>query len=368
MHIGIDARLPSVRIGGISEYTLNLIDALAGLGGDDRFTIVHARRDSRTYIPAGATHMTRADADTPCHHPMERLLLAAELVPHRLDVFHSPDFIPPSRGAARRVITIHDLGFVDHPDHFTASALRHYGGQIDWALAQADAMLTDSAFVRARLLERFDVRPERVTAVPLAAAPRYGMPPAPAQVEQVLARRGLTAGFVLFVGTLEPRKNLMTLVRAHDLMRRHGPGDVPLVIVGAAGWRCDDVLEAIAARPRSLVYPGVVSAAELHALYAAAGVLALPSIHEGFGLPVLEAMHSGCPVVASTGGALPEVAGDAALLLDPLDVGGWAGALAAVLGDASVREPLQAKGAARAAAFSWARTARATLGVYRQEP
>jgi alpha-1,3-rhamnosyl/mannosyltransferase len=141
---------------------------------------------------------------------------------------------------------------------------------------------------------------------------------------------------------------------------------VPLVRAGPNGWKSDDVLAMIRARPGVVHYLGRVTVDDLRCLYAAAGVLALPSIHEGFGLPMLEAMHSGCPVVASTGGALPEIAGDAAVLVDPLDVGAWADAIARVLQDSSLRTAMRTKGLARARAFSWRSTAQATLQLYRQ--
>jgi len=365
MRIGIDARLPSVRVGGISEYTSNLIAALAEIDSDDEFTILQAAGDPVMRVPAGVTNFERVDVWTPCHHPMERLLLASELRNMNLDVLHSPDFIPPVSGATRRVITVHDLGFLDHPDHFTEEGRRHYAGQIEWAVADAAAIAADSDFVRTQVIDRFGVPPAKVSAIPLAAAPRFFEPIDDGTLDACLERHSLAHGFVLFVGTIEPRKNVMTLIKAHDALRESRRVDTPLALVGSPGWLCDDVLDAIRTRPDSVRHLGVVTAEDLQCLYARAGVLALPSIHEGFGLTMLEAMACGCPVVASTGGAVPEVAGDAAALVHSFDTGEWADALGRVLADHDHAASLRSRGRSRAAEFSWARTARETLRLYR---
>jgi glycosyltransferase involved in cell wall biosynthesis len=366
MHIGIDARLPFFRRGGISEYTVNLIAALATLDVTDRFSIVHAKDDRTSYVPPGASQMRRVDALTPAHHPRERLLLASEIARLEIDVFHSPDFIPPASGAAHRVVTVPDLAFLDHPDHVTADSYRHYAGQIEWAVRSADAIATCSEHTRRDVIARWHVAPDKIVAIPLAAAPCYAQPPEDAQVRRVLQRLALRPGFILCVGTIEPRKNLGTLLSAYQILQQEHATSAPLVLVGATGWRCADVLEAIRTHPRDIRHVRDASAHDLGCLYAAAGVLALPSIHEGFGLPMVEAMQCGCPVVSSTGGALPETAAGAAVLVDPMDVRGWASALAQVLTNADLREEVRRKGIVRASQLSWRATAAGTLDLYRE--
>ncbi|MCA9936451.1 MAG: glycosyltransferase, partial [Anaerolineales bacterium] len=143
MHIGIDARLPYYQMGGISQSVLHLLPTLAALDRGNRYTVFHLGRDGRTYTPS-APNFQRRDLYTPCHHRLERWALGAELLPHRLDVLHSPDFIPPALGAKRRIITVHDLNFIYYPQFLTEDSLRYYNGQIQWACQTADHIAADS--------------------------------------------------------------------------------------------------------------------------------------------------------------------------------------------------------------------------------
>jgi glycosyltransferase involved in cell wall biosynthesis len=316
-------------------------------------------------MPSDAANMVRADLQTPCHHPYERLLLATELATHRLDVLHSPDFIPPAGGARRRVISIHDLAFMDRPELLSPDSRRHYAGQIEWAVADADAIACISETTRRDVLRRFDIPDAKVTTTPLAASARFNDRHSAEDVNATLRRYVLDPGYVLFVGTLEPRKNLTTLVRACERIGLPNGRAVPLVLAGEPGWQGEELraeLERTRADVRCL---GRVPADDLPHLYAGAGVLALPSTWEGFCLPVVEAMESGCPVVASTGGALPETCGDAALLVEPRDVDGWASTLVRVLEERDLQLELRNKGRRRARAFSWTQTAEATVRLYR---
>lgn len=361
MKIGIDCRLPYYQMGGISQYVLHLVRALAALDGEGRYLLFHSRKDSRDYRPE-QPNFTRRNLWTPCHHRLERWALAAELWPYRLDVFHSPDFIPPAGAAGRHIITVHDLNFLHYPQYLTPASRRYYADQIRWATGRASHISADSHYTRQGLIDLLGVPAAKVTTIHLAANPIYQQEVPAGAIQQTLSHFNLPAGFLLFVGTLEPRKNVPTLLKAWA----NAGLDLPLVLVGRKGWLYDQIFQTagdlkVANRLRHLE---VVSNEQLACLYRAAGVLLLPSYDEGFGLPPLEAMHCDCPVIVSRRGSLPEVVGPAGLQLEPEDVPAWAEAMGRVLADSQLRAEMIRSGREQAAQFSWSKTAQATLALY----
>lgn len=278
------------------------------------------------------------------------------------DVVHATNHaaVPPASRGQALVATVHDLAFDAFPDLFPATWRRLYRLGLRAAIRRADLLLTPSGSTAEALATR-GADPARIRITPLASF----LPPTDADPEEVVARLGIEGPFVLCPATLEPRKNQVTLIRAY---RQIAP-EVPhtLVLAGPDGWGVDQIAEECARPgPGAVIRTGRVSPEDLDALYRRADAVAYVSRYEGFGLPVLEAMQRGTPVVASTTGALAETAGDAALLADPDDVGAIAGALAAALTDPGLRATLSARGRERAAGFSWAATARATLDAYRE--
>jgi glycosyltransferase involved in cell wall biosynthesis len=365
MHIGIDARMPSYRTGGITQYVLLLIKSLSAIDSKNRYTVFHSRKARESFLP-DARNFARRSLWTPPHHRFEKWLLASELMPHRTDVFHSPDFIPPTGGAGRRVITVHDLNFIHFPQLLTRESRRYYLDQIEWAVGVADHILADSDHTRRDLIQLMNVSPEKVTRVYLAANPIYQCAVARERSHRLLQKHRLEAGYILFVGTLEPRKNVPFLLRAFVEYLARAKNRRQLVLAGGRGWLYDEIFGEIAGLEltREVVHIEELSDEELSALYRSAGLLALPSLYEGFGLPVLEAMHCDCPVIASDRGSLPEVVGDAGILLPPDAPEEWAGAMDRVLSDRRLREEMTAAGQKQAARFSWETTARETLAVY----
>jgi glycosyltransferase involved in cell wall biosynthesis len=296
---------------------------------------------------------------------LERWTLGAEILPYRLDLLHSPDFIPPGFGARCRIITVHDLNFLFYPGFLTAESRRYYNDQIEWAVRNADHILADSHHTRMDLVERLSVEKDRITTVHLAAGPAFTAQYSAEAVSTTLAQFGLSPGYILFVGTLSPRKNVKTVLDAFELLVREGP-DAMLVLAGARGWLADELFDDMArsAAKEFIVHLDGLTDSQMAHLYSAAGVLVIPSLYEGFGLPVLEAMHCGCPVIASNRSSLPEVVGDAGILLDPSDVIAWADSIASLLSDASERQRLVDLGFKQASNFSWRKTAEETLAVY----
>ncbi len=365
LRIGIDCRLPYYQMGGISQFAIHLLPALAELDQVNRYSVLQMAKDGRSYTPS-TPNFQRHNLYTPCHHRWERWALSAELLPRRLDLLHSIDFIPPQRGARKHLITVHDLNFIYFPEFLTAESKRYYNDQIQWAVDHADHITADSEATRQDVIEHLGVDPAKITTVYLAANPLYSQAYDQAEIAATLAQHNLPPGFILFVGTLEPRKNIPMLLRAYKVMREETAVDVPLILVGSKGWIYDEIfatIEQLGLSDQVRHLSGIFDQQLAH-LYHAAGVLVTPSHYEGFGLPALEAMHCGCPVIVSDRGSLPEVVGTAGLLLESDDERGWAEALARVLTDSDLRANMAAQGKAQAATFSWPRTAGQMLALY----
>jgi glycosyltransferase involved in cell wall biosynthesis len=277
------------------------------------------------------------------------------------DLVHAtnPSAVPPARPGQGLAVTVHDLAFERFPETFVSRWRWLYRAGVRAAIRRADAILVPSKATATDLAARFDLDGSRVVVTPLAASTDVGT----SDPTETLDQLGVRRPYVLFVGTLEPRKNVARLIRAY---RRVAP-ELPhtLVLAGPLGWKVEGIVAELGDPPGRIRHTGVVPAEQLDVLYRAADAFCYPSLYEGFGLPVLEAMQRGTPVVASTAPALAEVAGDAALLVDPTDEGSIADGLRRVLTDSSLADDLRRRGRERAANFSWDRTARATLDVYR---
>lgn len=363
LRFGLDARLTRYRQGGIAQYIYHLIREFAALDAENHYLILHSRKDSRNL--AAAPNQQRVTCWTPAHHRLERTALAIELAPHRLDLLHSPDFIPPRFGRYRKVITIHDLAFLLYPDILTPDSRRYYADQIRDAAARADHIIAVSQATRNDVISMLDVPAGKVTAIPEAADARY-RPLPPAEIDQARKAHHLPQDYLLFIGTYEPRKNLGGLLRAYDQLRAEQRDAPPLVIAGRRGWFYDQLfrLSEQLDLTQRIIWLENPPDADLPALYNGARLLCLPSFYEGFGLTALEAMACGTPVVASDRGSLPEVVGDAALLVNPDDPASIAAGLQRVLTDADLSARLRQRGLEQALLFTWRETARQTLAVY----
>jgi len=365
MRIGIDARIAHYSGGGIRNYVVHLLESLAELDGDGDYCILHSRKDD-TFSSLDGSFRSVA-CWTPSHHRLERWTLSVEIARLGLELLHSPDFIPPTFGYDRSVITVHDLNFLYYPRFLTAESRRYYNGQIEWAVEHADHILADSHATEADLTSLLDVAPDKVTVVHLAADPSF-RPVPEAAARQTAASYDLEPGFLLFVGTLEPRKNVPGLLLAYRIVLDEKVTNEPLVLVGGKGWLYEEIFDRVEALDleNHVHFVHGVPDADLPGLYSAASVLAMPSFYEGFGLPALEAMSCGTPVVVADRASLPEVVGDAGQLIDPEDPGDIAGALKRVLTDESERERMREAGLKQAEAFSWTRVARETRAVYEE--
>ena len=370
MRIGLDASMLG-HGGGIPTYAEHLIRGLAKIPGHSlvlwcgtRTSQARVRRlvpeHVETVEPGFAVRMLSRLGLFACVNPLpiERLVGA-------VDVFHGLNYLLPSHsGRAARLVTVHDLSILTHPEWHPAMRNRLMGWPLPRTVARAHHVITDCEAVRGEVIERLRARPDRVSAIPLAPSSDFRVL-SPEAIDQVVRRYGLTAGdYILFAGAIEPRKNVGRLLDALELLRARWR-DVPrLALVGPSGWRSRELVTRIRSAGSSLRLLGPVPRSDLVALMGGASVLAYPSLSEGFGLPVLEAMACGTPVVAARIGPIIEIAGDAALLVDPTEPGDIAQGLKRALEDSGLRADLAKRGPAQAAKFSWERTAAATLTAY----
>lgn len=285
------------------------------------------------------------------------------------DLFHATDHLLPPLRRIPTVFTVHDLAFLVHPDTHLPSNRVFLQLMVPRFLRRATAIIADSEATRRDVLRYYAPPPEKVHVVHLGVEPAF-QPVDPDAARAVVARQyALTPPYLLFVGTLEPRKNLRGLLIAYRrLLSELGPALPPLIVAGAPGWWHEESYRAVErlGLTQHVRFVGRVAERDLPALYGAATAFLYPSLYEGFGLPPLEALACGTAVICSNRASLPEVVGDAAVQVDPINIAELATALRRVLSDANLRAELRARGLARAAQFTWARTASATVDVYRQ--
>ncbi len=351
---------------GIGRHTANLVRGLAGRLSPGDLS-VYIPRDAAAAVADVRCRVVSAPIPTP-HELLrglwEQTWVARDVRARRPDVYHSPNYGLPLALPCPSVVTVHDLAFLDRRFHH-----RRLGAYLRFATAlsvrRATHVIAVSQYTRDRMLATYPVASDRVSVVYNGLDPRYETLPSARAVQRFLATIAQARPYVLFVGTIEPRKNLPRLVRAFELVAPKQPA-LDLLICGTWGWRYGAAREAIersAFRDRIRVL-GYLPSADLPLLYAGARVLVYPSLEEGFGFPPLEAMAMGTPVITSDTSALPEVVGDAGVLVDPTDVGAITAALLRLLDDEALADRLRQCGLERARRFTWDRATVETLAVY----
>jgi glycosyltransferase involved in cell wall biosynthesis len=338
--------------GGIGRYIDGLLGSLPDVGVElETFAAGAPPADREPALPG---YVDLGRPYTPWRYELWHRLRWPP-IPVRADVLHAPSLaVPPARDRPL-VVTVHDLAFLRHPEFFTRRGVEFHRRGLAIAHREAAAVLAISEFTRSELISS-GFEPHRVHVVPMAIV----VPPVAPDIEldARVAALGLNGPYVLSVGTIEPRKGLDTLAAAFEVVRKVHP-ELTLVLAGPTGWLSVSGLEREGVRRL-----GRVDEQTLDALYRRARVCALPSRYEGFGLPALEAMARGCPVVASKATALPEVVGDAGMLVPPGDVSRWSAALLEAVESPDLRSDLSERGRRRAADFTWSACAQAHLDAY----
>jgi glycosyltransferase involved in cell wall biosynthesis len=368
IRVGVNAHLLSLaesyRSAGINWYIYNLLHHLPEMASDIEYTVFTSER-RYTVTPGIHLQVSRLPTD----RPPVRILWEQALQPWavrraKLDLLHSPAFVGPLFSACPLVVTVHDLSFLFFPQSFR-TLNRSYLRLFTWlSVRRAQRVLAVSESTKRDLVQYYGLSPAKVDVVYNGVDSAFRPLPA----EQVAAFRrqaGLPERFMLFVGTLEPRKNVVRLIEAYARLPKERP---PLVLVGGKGWLYEQIFAQVEALNLSgqVHFAGYVLAEDLPLWYNAADLFVYPSLYEGFGLPPLEAMACGTAVITSTASSLPEVVGKAGLAVDPTDTEALATAMGQMLIAKDLREQMQAEGLAQAQKFSWAKTARCTVGSYRR--
>ncbi len=374
LKIGIDYTAALKQSGGIGRYTRGLITSLAGLDDSNLYTLM----STPDAPPAGLRDFDRHPNFRSKRYPLpERWLtigwhrfylpVPVEWFTSSLDLFHSPNFILPPARHAKTLLTVHDLSFIRHPQGAVNSLRRWLEKVVPRSLARADHVLADSLSTRQDLMEIFNVAAEQITVVGAGVEARFQPVTDPTTLQTVRERNHLPdEPFILSLGTLEPRKNFTGLIDAFNqspVRETHH-----LVIAGGKGWLYEPIFAAAQASPVAdrIHLTGFVADADLPALYSLADIFAYPSHYEGFGIPIIEAMACGTPVVCANNSSLPEVAGEAALQISAADTLTLAHALHRLAADHILYQKLIEAGFRQARQFTWSAAAQRLLAVYRR--
>lgn len=360
MKVAFDASILDFDRAGSATYARQILDHVEKM--DDVEAVIRLR--SGAGIGGAITRRLRLLWQDLIWSPFLLPWLAAR---RGADILHCPAYRAPLISRLPRVVTIHDVYPLQNPGSFRPWWAWYFRRVVGAAAARADLVITSSTVSAAEICSSWGIDDARVRVIPYGVGEAFEQPPAAATVDRVREKYGLSARYFLFVGSLEPRKNFSGLLDAARELRRAGK-DCHIVMVGPRGWR-NRALQVEAARAAEqgwLSTLGFVEDTDLAALYAGARALVMPSLHEGFGFPVIEAMGCGCPVIAGRAGSLPEVTGDAGLVVDPGDIRAIAAAMVRVDDDESLREELRERGRVRAGRYRWDRCARQTVELYKE--
>lgn len=370
-HIGLNTFALAGQRTGAGMYISKLVEYLAQVDRDNRYTLFLNRANAAYFSAIAAPNFSQVTCHAltrlrPLRLIWEQLRLPAHLLQRQIDILHSPAFVAPLAMKAKSVLTIFDLTFFLFPEHHSPMKRWYFGTMMPEAVRKADAVIAISETSRQDILRIFGIPAAKVAVTYLAADTTYQPVSDQLRLNRLKAAYGIEGDFLLFVGVREPRKNLMRLLAAYLRLKKEKKISAKLVIAGKRGWGKVPV-EAFIARHglgKQVILTGHVPEEDKILLYNAATLFVYPSLYEGFGLPVIEAMASGTPVVTSQTSSLKEIAEGAAALVDPLSEDEIFSRIYELLQDAGSRRKLRDAGLRRAQQFSWEKTALATKAVY----
>jgi len=371
-HVGLNAHLLAAQAGyrsaGINGYIYNLLRALPEADPSFRYTVFTGQQSHPPEHERLAIRRTRWNTQSPIRRiAWEQLAQPLALRRMQPDLLHALAFVTPVFSRVPSVVTVYDLSFIHFPERLPAARRLYLRVFTRWSCRHARRVIAISQSTARDLVRSFSLPDDRID----VAVPGVGeqFKPLPAgKVEAFRASKGLPARFLLFLGTLEPRKNLPLLLRAYARLPQRDREAVHLVLAGGKGWMADEIFATIVAHnlAATMHLPGYVPADELPLWYNAAEVLVYPSVFEGFGLPVVEALACGTPALVSDSSSLPEAVGSGGMCLPPHDVAAWHEALARVIHDPAWRSETGERGREHATHFTWTRTANQTVASYRR--
>jgi glycosyltransferase involved in cell wall biosynthesis len=365
VRIAIDAR--KLRDFGIGTYVRNLLRHLARIDQSTDYVVLCGEGDTATVEKLGVNFRAVPEKSRP-YSVREQLTVPFDLRRERVDLFHAPHYVLPPLTPCPAVVTIHDCIHLRFPQYLPNRVAYAYARASLWiATHRSHRILTVSEASKRDILRYFRVPEKKIDVIYNAIDERFGQPPEPEEMERVRERYQLDDPFILYAGNIKPHKNLERLIEAFHSLRRGGGFDtVRLLIIGDEISKYATLRRAVHRHKlhKYVRFFGFVPDETLASLYRLASVFVFPSLYEGFGLPPLEAMASGTPVITSNVSSLPEVVGDAALLIDPYEPESIADAMRRVLTDAALRDQLRARGFQRAREFSWDRSVRRVREIY----
>jgi glycosyltransferase involved in cell wall biosynthesis len=364
MRVAIDAR--KIHDFGIGTYIRNLLRHLARIDRENEYVLLCRPADLQSIQQLGENFRGVRET-SPNYSIREQVHIPFVLMRERPDVYHAPHYVLPPAVPCRSVVTIHDTIHLMFPQYLPNRGAYAYARSLMWAAAKrSDRILTVSESSKRDIIHYFNVDPDKIVVVYNGLDERFSTEPSAEEMARVRVRFQLDHNFVLYVGNIKPHKNLVRLIEAFDGLRHDGFDELKLLIIGDEISKWPALRRAVHQHKlhKHVRFLGFQSDETLAVLYRLAAVFVFPSLYEGFGLPPLEAMASGTPVVTSNVSSLPEVAGDAAVLVDPYDAIDIKEGIKRVLSDPVLREEMKRKGLQRAREFSWERSAARTREIY----